>query len=150
MWTCPKCAATVDPSFEVCWQCGTSAEGVEDPLFVRADDAPPIEDPLYDPIAEPDAAPKAGPADELAGTSASGLVECYQALTLMEAKFLADQLTAQGLPAMSDTQDMQDALGTWDGNPRVYCRAADLPRARAWLAQYEARRQADLDRRIEP
>ena len=51
MWTCPKCGAKVDPSFEVCWQCGTTREGVEDPNFVRADETPPIEDPLYDPYA---------------------------------------------------------------------------------------------------
>ena len=37
MWTCPKCDAKVDPSFEVCWRCGTSPEGVEDPGFLRAD-----------------------------------------------------------------------------------------------------------------
>ena len=45
MWTCPKCHAKVDPSFEVCWKCGTTPDGVEDPTFVRADDAGPIEDP---------------------------------------------------------------------------------------------------------
>jgi hypothetical protein len=146
MWTCPKCGEKVDPSFEVCWQCGTSADGVEDPDFVRADDAPAIEDPLYDPIAEPQAAAAAGPTEEIAGASISELVECYQALTLMEAKFLADQLASEGIPAMADTQDLQDSLGSWQGNPRVYCRAADLPRARAWVEEYDRRRKADLDR----
>jgi hypothetical protein len=138
MWTCPKCSAKVDPSFEVCWQCGTSPDGDEDPDFVRAEDVPPIEDPRYDPIAEPDAAAPGG-------TSQAALVECYQAMDLMEAKFLADQLTAQGIAALADTQDFQDALGTWDGNPRVYCRAGDLPRARAWLAEFD-RRQGEHGR----
>ena len=145
MWTCPKCGAKVDPSFEVCWQCGTSREGVEDPNFVRADDLPPIQDPAYDPIAEPEPAGAA----EIAG-STSEVVECYQALSLMEAKFIADQLTAEGIPAMSDTQDMQDALGTWTGNPRVYCRAEDLPRARDWLSDYERRRNAYPKAHLEP
>jgi hypothetical protein len=133
----------VDTSFELCWKCGTSPEGEEDPEFVRADDAPPIEDSLYDPVSEPAAAAVPGDSSDTRGSRQAGLVVCYQALTLMESKFLADQLSAQGIPALSDTQDMQDALGTWDGNPRVYCRAEDLPRARAWLEDYERRRKAE-------
>jgi hypothetical protein len=132
MWTCPKCGTKVDPSFEVCWNCGTSPEGVEDPTFVRADDAGPITEPVVPELNV------VGGTPSLAGE----LVECYQALSLMEAKFLADQLGENGIPAISDTQDMQDALGTWDGNPRVYCRAEDYGQARAWLEEYEAKRQA--------
>jgi hypothetical protein len=37
-WTCPKCGETVDAGFLVCWSCGTSIEGVEDPSFVSADE----------------------------------------------------------------------------------------------------------------
>jgi hypothetical protein len=149
MWTCPKCGEKVDSSFEVCWQCGTSADGDEDPTFVRADDALPIEDPLYDMIAEP-GPPVIDPATINAGVpDESEMAVCYQALTLMEAKFLADQLTAEGIPAMSDTQDLQDALGTWQGNPRVYCHADDLTRARAWLMEYERRRQVEPGRHLE-
>jgi hypothetical protein len=33
MWACPKCGAEVEDDFEVCWGCGTSPEGVEDPSF---------------------------------------------------------------------------------------------------------------------
>jgi hypothetical protein len=141
MWTCPKCHAAVDDQFEVCWQCGTNQQGVEDPTFVKADDAGPIVDPLYDPIAQPDPAlgVPPGPPEGLEGE----LVEAYQALSLMEAKFLADQLTAAGIPALSDTQDMQDALGTWEGNPRVWVRAVDYPRARVWLEGYEMRRKQE-------
>lgn len=141
MWTCPKCHATVDAEFEVCWQCGTSPQGVEDPTFRRADDTGPIEDPRYDPIAEPDAS--AG-LQAPAPTGIEGeIVEAYQALSLMEAKFLADQLNAAGITAMSDTQDMQDALGAWDGNPRIWVRATDFPRARVWLEGYEMRRREE-------
>jgi hypothetical protein len=141
MWTCPRCQAKVDPGFEVCWQCGTTPDGVEDPNFVRADETPPIEDPLYDPIAEPVLA-----LSEPDDSPEADLVECYQAFSLMESKFLADQLSAEGIPALSDTQDLQDALGTLEGNPRVYCRAGDLARARAWLASYEERRRAEHGR----
>src|SRR3954454_19698560 len=35
-WTCSKCRETVDAGFLVCWSCGTSVEGVEDPSFVGA------------------------------------------------------------------------------------------------------------------
>lgn len=149
MWTCSKCGAKVDPSFDLCWQCGTSREGVEDPNFVTADEAPPIEDPRYDPIAAPDE-PVKSRWSELVGPHDDDLVSCYQAYSLMESKFIADQLNELGIPAMSDTQDLQDALGTMQGNPRVYVRAADLPKARAWLAEYEQRRRAEIERHMEP
>ena len=39
MWTCSKCGERVEDDFEVCWSCGTSMDGVEDPGFFTADDA---------------------------------------------------------------------------------------------------------------
>ncbi len=39
MWTCPKCQEQIERQFGVCWQCGTSRDGVEDPHFVREIDA---------------------------------------------------------------------------------------------------------------
>jgi hypothetical protein len=33
MWTCPKCKIEVEPAFDVCWSCGTSRDGDEDPDF---------------------------------------------------------------------------------------------------------------------
>ena len=134
MWTCPKCQSQVEPSFEICWNCGTTREGVEDPTFVKADDAEPIEDSQYDPIAEPVRARFTEQVRDYRGE----IVTCYQAYSLMESKFISDQLNERGIPAMSDTQDLQDALGTWDGNPRVYCRADDLPAVREWIVEYEA------------
>ena len=44
MWKCPKCQTKVDDSFEVCWSCGTTPDGIEDPNFVTADEAEPIDD----------------------------------------------------------------------------------------------------------
>lgn len=140
MWTCPKCATKVDPSFDVCWKCGTTQEGVEDPAFVSADEAAPIEDPTYDPISEP--VPGGIPIND-------EVVPCYQAFSLIEAKFLADQLNLAGIPAMADARDMQDEFGTLDGNPNVYCRQYDLARARAWLEAFEERRKAEGGPKLE-
>jgi hypothetical protein len=42
MWRCPKCRSKVDDSFDVCWSCGTTPDGIEDPDFVTADEAEPI------------------------------------------------------------------------------------------------------------
>jgi hypothetical protein len=33
MWTCLKCGEEIDNGFDLCWGCGTSADGVEDPGF---------------------------------------------------------------------------------------------------------------------
>jgi len=133
MWTCPKCGSKVDPGFDVCWQCGTAPDGTEDPGFVSADDAAPI--PLD---ADEPAAPES--ARDTAGGVAEDLVPCYQAFSLIEANFLANQLNEQGISAVCDGQDMQDNLGAWSGNPRVYCHEGDLDRARAFLAEYERKK----------
>jgi hypothetical protein len=138
MWTCPKCGAKVDPSLDVCWRCGTTADGVEDPTFVPADAAPAAESPLdLDMPAGDEPIPE--PATPLAGE----LVECYWALDLMQATFLADKLTEAGIPAVSDTHDMHDALGSMSSGPRVWVRAEDLTRARAWLAEFEEHYRAE-------
>ncbi len=33
-WTCEKCGECVPETFDVCWKCGTTREGFEDPGFV--------------------------------------------------------------------------------------------------------------------
>ena len=45
VWECKKCRERVEGSFDVCWNCGTSRDGAEDPSFRWADDegAPPEE-----------------------------------------------------------------------------------------------------------
>ncbi len=122
MWNCPSCGTRVEASFEVCWNCGTARDGTPDPTFIRADDSGPIED-------EAPAVPKS-PEGEL--------VEAYRALDLMEAQFLVEQLEGQGIAATADTQDFHDALASMTSGPRVWVLEANLPRARAWLATYEA------------
>jgi hypothetical protein len=37
MWQCSNCREKVDDGFEVCWNCGTSSDGVPDPEFRRAE-----------------------------------------------------------------------------------------------------------------
>ena len=39
MWQCAKCGQSVEDDLDVCWSCGTSKEGLEDPTFRTADDA---------------------------------------------------------------------------------------------------------------
>ena len=132
MWTCPKCGAKVDPSFEVCWQCGTTRDGEEDPTFVPADAIPPAESPL-DLDMPPGDDPVPVPKDPVAGE----IVECYHAANPAEAVFLADQLSEQGIPAFGDTTDALGDMGAIGPGPRVWVYAADLPRARAWLDEYD-------------
>ena len=43
MWPCVRCRQEVEDSFDVCWSCGTSKDGVEDPDFRKADDIPPAQ-----------------------------------------------------------------------------------------------------------
>ena len=42
MWECRKCHEKHEDSFEVCWNCGTSKDGLEDPTFHRVDEIDPI------------------------------------------------------------------------------------------------------------
>jgi hypothetical protein len=137
MWSCPKCRAKVDDSFEVCWSCGTTPEGVEDPSFLTADEAEPIDDPVAELDPEMD-----DPLDDFAGTPLPELVECYMAANTIEAKFVADRLTEQGVPAIADRQDINMVMGgfqpqMWGYGPKVRIRPKDLPRALAWLKEYE-------------
>lgn len=131
MWTCTKCATKVDPSFEVCWSCGTGRDGVEDPTFVSADSAQPALSPL-----DSDMPPGNDPIPE-AAPPLENLVEAYWASDLMQATFLADKLSEEGMPAVADTHDMHDALGSLRDAPRVWVRAVDLPRAKTWLEAYD-------------
>lgn len=138
MWTCPKCGTKVDPSFDVCWNCGTSADGTEDPTFVAADALPTPESPLDLDMPEGDL-----PIPEPVSDEAGELVEAYAAADLMQAKFLADQLSEAGIPAVSDLHDLRESLGSMSSGPRVFVRASDLDAARDWLAEFERQTAGD-------
>ena len=148
MWRCPKCRSKVDDSFEVCWSCGTTADGIEDPNFVTADEADPIPDEEI-----PEGTDVDDPLADFAGTPMPALVECYMAGDTIEAKFIADQLMEQGIPAVADRRNGNFSIGgwrpeMWGYGPKVRVREDDFPRAQAWLKAYEQRRksrQRDLD-----
>jgi len=97
MWRCPKCRSKVDDSFEVCWSCGTTADGIEDPNFVTSDETDPILDEKI-----PERTDVDDPLADFAGTPMPTLVECYMAGNTIEAKFIADQLMELGIPAIAD------------------------------------------------
>jgi hypothetical protein len=142
MWQCPKCRSEVDDSFEVCWSCGTTPDGIEDPTFVTADEADQIPDEEV-----PEGTDVDDPLADFAGTPMPDLVECYMASDTIEAQFIADQLMEQGIPAIADKINLS-LVGALVAGPKVRVRQDDLPRAQAWLKAYEHRRkswQANLD-----
>jgi hypothetical protein len=137
MWTCPKCQAKVDVSFEVCWRCGTSADGLEDPTFVCADDVGPILDPpVIDEALEVEPLVKAITPPNPFGPEVD-LVEAYTAEDRMQAHFLAEELTNMGIPAVADSHEPNELFGGLDALPKVWVRVEDYARARAWLQGYE-------------
>ena len=141
MWTCPKCRSEVEDSFEVCWSCGTSIDGVEDPSFVTADECEPIldEDIAAEPMAEDVFA-------DFGGSPVPDLVNCYMASNTIEAKFIADRLMEQGIPAIAGKIDVNLVMGgfqprMWGHGPNVWVRTEDLDKARAWLGDYDRRQK---------
>ncbi len=145
MWQCPKCQSKVDDSFEVCWSCGTTPDGIEDPNFVTADEADRINDQVAQKEPEFDDS-----LEDFAGLPIPDLVECYMASNTTEAKFIADQLMEQGISAIADRRDGNLSAGVWkpEYGPKVRVRQDDLPRARAWLKTFEQRftsRQDNLE-----
>ena len=109
---------------------------------MTADEAEPIEDPPADLDADTD-----DPMDDFAGTPLPELVECYMAANTIEAKFIADRLTEEGIPALADRQDINLVMGgfrpqIWGYGPKVRIRPKDLARAQAWLEDYQQYRKA--------
>jgi hypothetical protein len=142
MWRCPKCRSKVDDTFEVCWSCGTTPDGIEDPTFVTADEADPIADEEL-----PEETAFDDPLADFAGTPLPDLVECYMAGNTIEAKFIADQLMEQGIPAIADKIDINLVMGglkpqMWGYGPKVRVRQDDLTRAQNWLKAYEQNRKS--------
>lgn len=148
MWQCPKCRSNVDDSFEVCWSCGTTADGIEDPNFVTADEAAPIPDEKL-----PEGTDVDDPLADFAGTPLPDLVTCYTASDAAEAKYIADELMERGIPAIPDKLDIDSLVGMCGSGAKVRVRQDDLFRAHAWLKGYEQwrrGRQGDLERAVDP
>jgi hypothetical protein len=135
MWVCPKCGSTVDDAFEVCWSCGTTPEGVEDPTFLTADETGPIAD-------APPRIKRGEPFEPELPEPAAEIVEAYRARDAAEAKFVVDQLAGQEIPAMTQgtrMSAMEYPVSLF--SPRVMVREADFARARTWCLDYDRRKQ---------
>ena len=153
MWECPKCGEEIEGSFEVCWNCGTSIDGDEDPGFENADQMAPIVDAPEDTLSvlRPDPVPELfeiDPIADFAEPTAVDLVECYWAKNAFEARFLAQQLVERGIPAVVDGEALSAGLsavgwGVGYFQPRIRVRSADLDRAKRWLEMYENRRKPE-------
>jgi hypothetical protein len=140
MWQCLKCQSKVDDSFDVCWSCGTTPDGIEDPEFVTADEADPIPDEEI-----PEGKVVDDPLADFAGTPLPVFLECYIATDTIEARFIADELMEQGIPAFPDKLDIDSLVGMCGSEAKVRVRHDDLPKARAWLKGYEQRRKSRRD-----
>jgi hypothetical protein len=140
MWQCPKCQSKVDDSFDVCWSCGTTPDGIEDPNFVIADEADPIPDEVIPKRTDVD-----DPLADFAGTPLPDLVACYTASGAAEAKFIADQLMEHKIPAIPDKLDIDSLVGMCGSGAKVRVRQDNLPKAQAWLKAYEQRKKSRQD-----
>ena len=140
MWICSKCEARVEPDFDVCWRCGTTYQGEEDPDFVTADETPPIEDPTDYLRLEAGKLPE----EELPSPPLE-LVGCFQGVDVAEAKFVSDLLAAEGIPsALENTaRPGTHAGGSLTLYPcRVMIKTEDLPRARPIIEEFVERKRS--------
>ena len=132
-WTCPKCGEEVEANFDVCWKCGTAADGSEDPAFLTADQSGPIFDPIED---DPSLGAEALEDDLV--ESLPDLVACHRAASVIEAQFVANQLRDRGIPAIADHNDVPRPYGDL---PYVRVRPQDLERAQAWIETFNRTRE---------
>ena len=137
MWACPKCAESLEDEFDICWQCGTDREGVEDEAFLAADDTEAILDPAEDQDIKP-----LPDLDDEFGERFPELVVCFEGANVMEARFVANQIRSIGIPAITDNSSQAigtgvAGVGIWGDGPKVQVRQADLVRAMTWLEGYK-------------
>jgi hypothetical protein len=140
MWICSKCGTKVDPDFDVCWRCGTTYQGEEDPDFVTADEAPPIADPadyLRLDVGKP-------PEEELPGPPLE-LLACFVSDLVAEAKFVSNLLAAEGIPSALENTARPGGLAANSSAMypcRVMVKAEDLPRASPIVEEFIERRRS--------
>jgi hypothetical protein len=116
MWTCPKCSKKVDDSFEICWACGTTVDGIEDPEF--------LEERVFDKQAP------SGPEAEVAPESLVTLIKCTGA---GQAHAIRVRLEAEGIPVFlfdEFTINMDWLLSNAIGGVKVQVPEPYLERAR--------------------
>lgn len=116
MWTCSKCGERLQDDFEVCWSCGTTIDGVEDPHF-HSEEARPGTPQL------PAAAPHEIPEHLVTLRSCSLPAEAVAIRLRLESSgipvFLADEFTVT----------MDWLLSNAIGGIKVQVAQADVPRA---------------------
>jgi hypothetical protein len=135
MWTCSKCGEGLEDTFDVCWSCGTSREGVVDPHFFDTE-APPA--PENEPI-EP------GPA--LDHDSSEPMVTIAQCSLAAQAHAMRVHLEAAGIPVfLADelTVAMDWLLSNAIGGVKVQVPERYAERAQAILAGFA--RPSDSER----
>ena len=115
-WTCSKCGETVDAGFLVCWSCGTSIEGVEDPSFVRAN-APAVGDDESEAVTFLN-----DELDELIPGPGPTLPSCLRCQGPLEPGFIADFQQGRGVMKpgewVAGTPQPSFWTGTWTGDRR--------------------------------
>ncbi len=133
MWTCPKCRQTLEDNFEVCWACGTSMDGVENPRFFDEPSKPAVS-----------SIPPTNEAPEHLVTVAT----CSLAV---EAHAIRVCLESEGIPVFLFDEflvSMDWLLSNAIGGVKVQIPDHDLERAQAILAKVE-KQQAQRDRSSE-
>ena len=130
MWTCPKCAKKVDDTFEICWACGTSVDGVENPHF--------LEEGNWD---------KDGPAEPELQVAPESLVELTKCSIPAQAHAIRVRLENEGIPVVlfdEFTNSMWQIGGVKVHVPQPY-----LEQARAILGIVEEEIEAENEERDE-
>ncbi len=126
MWICSKCGAKVDADFEICWACGASADGVEDPTvspetegIIPVDKLPPAEpEPAY-----------------------VDWVPLTWSTMSTEAATIKARLEEEGIPVfLADSESFSTAFpfstGGFGGGVKVNVPKDELKRAQQVLAKY--------------
>jgi hypothetical protein len=87
MWKCSHCGENVEDSFQVCWSCGTTRDGVLDPHFFDAEGAgaAPENEPMDDHFVDTEEEPEP-------------MVTVAHCNLLAEAHAMRVQLEAEGIP----------------------------------------------------
>lgn len=141
MWSCPSCTTKLDDGFEVCWACGTSADGAEDPGFVTADEAMP--EVTLEPSTDVDGwADLFGPELPEGPERPLNLVDCYRGRDMFDAHLVVGGLMERGIPAIVENGSYRAGFGVAGGGALVRVRAQDLGRARAWIDAMKAERES--------
>jgi hypothetical protein len=130
---------------DVCWSCGTSASGEEDPSFVSADDAAPIPlEPVLESRVHSHPAPELE--DELPEPPPE-FVLVYET-DEMGAQFLTEQLCGQGIRALKSTDVCAINAKAMRTVGQILVHPDDVSRARTWLVEFERHRHGRRRRRL--